>query len=457
MIKPTLIQGVILSYFIIIYGIGFFKKSKSDKDSFIFAGRRLTLPAFIATLVSTWYGGILEVGRFSYENGIVTILIFGVFYYIAAIGFALFFAPKIITKNIQSIPSLIHTQFGKMPGIISIILILLIASPAPYLKIFSILIQSFWEIPEYVAIIIGISISVLYSIRGGFSSIVRTDKLQFILMFLGFSLILWNLKQNYGGIDFLHKNAPIKIFQIPGNFSWTTIFVWGFIALITFIDPGFFQRSFSGTDVKTVKKGILISVGFWIVFDIMTITTGIYASAILPKIDTSPYLDLAKLVLSPMAYSIFIVSLFSIVMSTIDSFTFISAYTLGMDLPPLLNLKNKNDTVNNTKYSLIIISVLSFTLSMFFNNAIEMWYVLGSIAVPVLLIPILSGLYHIKIKQPLNQFLFPLIITLLWFYHGLNNLDNWGYPQYLFQLDPMYPGLLMSTILFFKLKFKKLN
>ena len=82
MTSLSLIQGFIIGYFIIIYGIGFFKKSNSDKNSFIFAGRKLTLPAFVATLVSTWYGGILEVGRFSYENGIVTWLIFGVFYYL---------------------------------------------------------------------------------------------------------------------------------------------------------------------------------------------------------------------------------------------------------------------------------------------------------------------------------------------------------------------------------------
>ena len=113
MLDLYLIQGLILSYFIIVYGIGFFKKSKSDKDSFIFAGRRLTLPAFVATLVSTWYGGILEVGQFSYENGIVTWLIFGVFYYFAAIGFAFIIAPKISKNNIQSIPSLISNIMGK--------------------------------------------------------------------------------------------------------------------------------------------------------------------------------------------------------------------------------------------------------------------------------------------------------------------------------------------------------
>ena len=84
-------------------------------------------------------------------------------------------------------------------------------------------------------------------------------------------------------------------------------------------------------------------------------------------------------------------------MSTIDSFTFISAYTIGMDFTNILCLKNKN-IVKNTKFSLIIISILAFMLANFFKNAIEMWYILGSIAVPVLIIPILSGLYKIKIK-----------------------------------------------------------
>ena len=33
------------------------------------------------------------------------------------------------------------------------------------------------------------------------------------------------------------------------------------------------------------------------------------------------------------------------------------------------------------------------------------------------------------------QFILPLLSTLLWFYHGFNNLDDWGYPQYLLGLD----------------------
>ena len=446
----SLTQGFIIGYFLIIYGIGLFKKSESNLHSFVFAGRKLTLPAFVATLVSTWYGGILEVGRFSYENGIVTWIIFGFFYYIAALFFAFFFAPKISKLNIKSIPSLFLVRYGKAPAVISIIIILLISSPAPYLKIFSTIISQFWNISESSAILIGITISVLYAIRGGFSAVVRTDKFQFLLMFFGFALILGNLINQYGGYSYIQNNTPPHLLEIPGNFDWKSIFVWGFIALITFIDPGFFQRSFSGTDEKTVKNGILISILFWMLFDFMTIVTGIYAASILTEVHSSPYLDLAKLILSPISYSIFIIALLSIVMSTIDSFTFISAYTIGMDLTAILG-KNKN-IVFNTKVGLIISSLIAFLMAIYFSNAVEIWYIVGSIAVPVLLVPIFFGLYNLNLKYPIVQLLTPLVITLFWMVNGFNNLDDWGYPIYIFGLDPMYPGVFSSIFLAFILK-----
>jgi SSS family solute:Na+ symporter len=38
----------------------------TDSENFLVAGRTLSLPAFVATLVATWYGGILGVGEFAY-------------------------------------------------------------------------------------------------------------------------------------------------------------------------------------------------------------------------------------------------------------------------------------------------------------------------------------------------------------------------------------------------------
>ncbi|OQX83765.1 hypothetical protein B6D60_10055, partial [candidate division KSB1 bacterium 4484_87] len=84
---------IIMMYMVFVLYIGFQlwrKEKRSDISSFLLAGRRLTLPSFVATLVSTWYGGILGVGEYSYKFGISNWLVFGVPYYVAALIFGIF-------------------------------------------------------------------------------------------------------------------------------------------------------------------------------------------------------------------------------------------------------------------------------------------------------------------------------------------------------------------------------
>ena len=449
MINIQLDQTLVLLYFLATLGFGFYKRSRKDVSSFLFAGRKLTIPALVATLVSTWYGGILEIGRFTYENGIITWVIFGLFYYIAALLFVKFIAPKIIELKIPTIPALIHRSFGKWPAFIAIICVILMTTPAPYLKILADLFNHVWDIPKFVALLLGSALSLAYVFTGGFSALVRTDKLQFVLMFMGFALMLSASYFQYGGIEFLKANTPDYAFDIPGNFNWTFVFVWGFISLITFIDPGFYQRTFAGSSLKTVQRGIIISVFFWIIFDFMTVFTGLYAMAILPGGSENPYLDLAKQVLPPLSQGLFMVSLFAIVMSTVDSFSFISAFTIGKDLLPFLNFKNGDEKIlHYTRWGLVITALFSILLAMIFEYAVDIWYVVGSFTVPALLIPLISSLYQVKLKNPLWVMILPALISIFWYLHGMTHLTLEGYPNYIWALDPMYPGVFTSLILF---------
>ena len=61
-------------YFVALVRIGFFRSGsiKENQNEFILSGRRLSLPGFIATLVTTWYGAILGIGENTYLHGIQT-------------------------------------------------------------------------------------------------------------------------------------------------------------------------------------------------------------------------------------------------------------------------------------------------------------------------------------------------------------------------------------------------
>ena len=147
-------QGLIAIYIIGVFLLGIFVRPPKDASSYIFMGRKLTVPAFVLSLVTTWYGGILEIGRFSYEYGIVTWLIFSLFYYLAAVLYAMILVPKISNSNIQTIPHAIKAAFGEKSGFIVAILVVFIASPAPYIKMLSSIIDYLFQSGPFLAILV---------------------------------------------------------------------------------------------------------------------------------------------------------------------------------------------------------------------------------------------------------------------------------------------------------------
>ena len=380
---------MIYTYFIIIFLIGLYNNKRNNKNEYLYLSRKLTLPSFIATIVTTWYGGILEIGRFSYLNGIVTWLIFGFFYYISAILFALYIGPKLNKNNIESIPQYFNKKYGTISQKISAIILILISSPAPYLMILSTLLISIFDISLNNALLFGIIFSISYIYSGGIKSIINTDIIQFLFMYLGFFIMLAYLIYNFGGIVYLVNNVPDKHLSLTGNLPIGYILSWSLISMITFIDPNIFHRSYSSKDVRTIKSGFLISILFWFIFDILTISVGLYASAIIPSDilnNINPYIYLAENYLPIILKNIFYIGLLSIVMSTIDSFFFISSIIVSHDL---IDKKNK---INN-KIVLILIGAISYIISINFSFVIDIWYIFGSIAAASILIPFLLILF----------------------------------------------------------------
>ncbi|RME01857.1 MAG: hypothetical protein D6814_00695, partial [Calditrichaeota bacterium] len=97
---------IILLYLVGVLFLGIWRGRAGTEgaEDYLVAGRRITLPAFVASLVSTWYGGILGVGEFSYLYGISNWLVFGVPYYLYAIIFALFLAARARRTRQYTIP-----------------------------------------------------------------------------------------------------------------------------------------------------------------------------------------------------------------------------------------------------------------------------------------------------------------------------------------------------------------
>ena len=155
---------LIVVYFSAVVYIGFrsARKEKTEADEYLLAGRSLTLPVFVATLVSTWYGGILGVGEYSYQYGISNWVVFGVPYYFFALVFAFVLAKKARATNLVTIPDKLFEAYDTKTSLLGALLTFVLVSPAPYVLMLGILVQLIFGISLAASVLISTVLTVCY-------------------------------------------------------------------------------------------------------------------------------------------------------------------------------------------------------------------------------------------------------------------------------------------------------
>jgi len=443
---------VILLFFTVLVSVGFYssRKTTSAPEDYLLSGRNLGLFLFVLTTVSTWYGGIIGVGEFTYRYGLLSWFTQGLPYYFFAFLFAIFFAKKIRNASLFTIPDKIEIEYGKTAGIISSIIVFILVTPAPYLLMTANLLVLSFDIDIVPALIISLFLSISYLIKGGFRSNVYADAFQFFVMFGGFIIIFVVSLINYGGLEFIASNVPETHLNVTGGASPGFVMVWFLIAMWTFADPGFHQRSFAAKSGSIAVKGILISIGFWLLFDFLTTATGLYAKAVLPDLDQPIWAFplLAEKVLAPGLKGIFYAALFATILSTLNSFFFLSATTISRDL--VYKIKKDKKDLNLKKYTvlgLFISGILSSLIAYFIPSVVEIWYTIGSLFIPGIIIPVISAYYpgiQVSKKIILLEMIMAVLGSTLWFFLRSEIVTNIYFVN---EIEPMIVGLVLSIII----------
>ncbi|MCB2198114.1 sodium:solute symporter family protein [bacterium] len=420
-------------------------QSRGDESSYLLAGRSLTVPAFVATLVSTWYGGILGVGEYSFSYGISNWLVFGVPYYLAAGLFALLLAKRARNEMVLSIPDQLEKKFGRGPALIGAGMVFIMTVPAAYVLMIGVLLQAFLGGSLALWVIVGTLFSTVYVAFGGFRSVIRTDLVQFILMYTSFILLLVLTANKYGGFDFLQANLPTEHLSWNGGMPVGSILVWYVIAMATLVEPSFYQRCYAAKSAKVARSGILISILFWGVFDFLTTFSGLYARAVLAP-DSDPMLSfplLASQVLPQGLLGLFLLGLLAVIMSTVDSYSFIAAQTLGRDLVARARNQLGEWNAHRIQWSLLATAAGAILIALWKGSAVTIWHDLGAIGTPVLLLPLaLSFNQRLSFRNGIVMLsmLSGGFGALAWTFFGSYET---GYPA---GIDPIFIGLFTSLI-----------
>jgi SSS family solute:Na+ symporter len=218
------------------------------------------------------------------------------------------------------------------------------------------------------------------------------------------------------------------------------------------VDPSFHQRAAAAESPATARKGIFVSILLWSVFDFMTMFSGMYGWAILGPELSEPamvYPYLANEILPAGLKGLFFVALLATIMSTLDSYLFLSGQTLGRDL--LIKVFPSVAGNRLTRISVMAAAVLGVLLVIIYPSVIDLWYVIGSVMIPGLLIPVLGvyiPFFSLKKQWVLPTMVGSIGVSLGWLILGTLT-SNELYSYTFLGLEPFYPGLFVSLIFWF--------
>ncbi|NOZ79676.1 MAG: sodium:solute symporter family protein [Acidobacteria bacterium] len=412
------------------------------RPEYLLAGRRLTLPAFVATLVTTWYGGILGIGEYAWRHGISTWVVFGLPYYLAAILFAFLLTRKLRRTNAMSIPDLLQETYGRRAAVTGAWAVFGMTVPAAYLLMLAVLLTQVTSWPLWLSAVVAAAFSVIYVGMSGFESVVRTDALQFALMYGGFLILLPVALHHTGGLSGLWASVPAGHRAWDGGLGWQAIAVWYLIALQTMVEPAFYQRVFAARTPEIARRGVLLSVLCWMVFDFLTVFTGLAARVLLPHLDNpvAAFPALAKLLLPALPYALFMIGLFATVMSTLDSYLFLAAATVGHDLgrPGLSPREDRK----RTRWGLVVSAALAVGAALAFGSVVKIWHDVGSVVTSALLLPVLSIHFPVRYRYSEGGAVAAMILAAAVATAWIAGRSHGVYP---YGIEPMFPALAISA------------
>lgn len=433
---------------VVLLGLRAARARRAGLDDYLLAGRTLTMPSFVATLVPTWFGGVLGVGEFSYSSGLLNWAVQGVPYYLFGLAYAWLLAGKVREASGRTVPDHVEAVYGKKVAVAAALWVAVLACPADEMLMLGTLFRwvTGWglELCVPLAALVGISFLAL----GGLRADVWTNRLEIVFMFGGFALILpWALSA-VGGWEGLQSRLPAEHLSLSGGRSWGYHLTWFFIAFWTFVDPAFHQRVCAAKDVRTAQWGVVVSVCFWFAFDLMTTTAGLCSRALIPDLNNPlmAYPELAAKILPPVIRGLFIAGVSASVLAALAAVSFVCATTLAKDgAGRLLNVPVESQE-RWVRWGLLLAGLLSIVLALAVPSVVSLWYMIGSSAVPGLLVLMLSCYFERLRVGPgfaLASSLCGGGASLAWLIIGLLAGPP-GLPSYPLGIEPFYPGLAAS-------------
>lgn len=371
---------IIGAYILAVILIGYFASRKQSSESFLISERKLGIFSGISTINATKTGATIFIfTALLYEYGFSAM-----WYFIGIVlGYLVFlpFAKSLFNKSnarYYTLADYFYENYGTLSGrlasaitiltMVGFLIINLIAA-AKVLEFFA-------GINFTLSAIIVVVVVMLYLLLAGFSAVVKTDVLQYLVIIFVLTTFAFVLS---GSVD------------IPAS-EWNLIAagggnIFGFLLiglLFPFASPDLWQRVYAMPNQNILRKSIFYSIIVFAVVAFILALVGLFVKTAMPALDPDIALIHGLSALLPVGLvGLAVVVFFGTLMSSIDTYTYTASSAFVQDFFKKLS---KEQTVSFIRISIASIIVISTIISVLLQDLIQATFIFVAFVV-VLAVP----------------------------------------------------------------------
>ena len=412
----TIDYVIIALYLSGMVGVGlWFAKKHTDFDDFFLAGRSLTTPLLITTLISTYYGIDVLFGdsQLGFTDGVVAWFGYARPTYAFFLIAAFLLAQRLREENFKSLPDILDKYYGKKTRYVGAVTSFIYSLPALSLYGFGMLGDVILGWKPIVGMLVFGGIALVYTLTGGFWAVVLTDSIQFVMMCLVLAFAFPFAMNLIGGFNSMIDTLEPSYFDTMGDLSIWLIVIYASTGLSILVEPTFYQRIFAAKSYKSVRNALIIGIFIWGSYDWMITILAMSAKVgvlkgLLPG-DVAPDAALLTIMVAALpagALGLFIAGVLSTEMSTLDSYCLVAGGNVAYDIykPALKPDATDTELIKTTRYGILLSWFLGFAMAVSFEQMLGLWVFLASILISSTLAPILLGIYIPNFRRPLAGF-----------------------------------------------------
>ncbi|MFI6244795.1 sodium:solute symporter [Streptomyces sp. NPDC051016] len=393
---------VMAAYLLGIIAVGWWgRRRAASKSDFLVAGRRLGPLMYTGTMAAVVLGGASTIGgvRLGYTYGVSGAAMVGAIG-LGLLALSVFFSARISRLRVYTVAEMLSLRYGDAASVISGVvmwvytLMLAVTSTIAYASVFDVL----FDVPRWVAVVVGGTIVVGYSALGGMWSITLTDMVQFVVKSVGVLVLLLPIAVvKAGGFGAMADRLPGGYFSLTSIGGQTIV---TFVLIYTFgmlIGQDIWQRVFTVRSDRVAAWGGTVAGVYCLVYALAGAFIGMATKALYPNLAAADqaFATIVKHALPTGVRGLVLAAALSAMMSTASGALIASATVANQDIWARLRRRTPSadhDEIGSNRLAIAVLGVVAMAIACVLGDVIEALTVAYNLLVGGLLVPILGGL-----------------------------------------------------------------